>query len=338
MYMKLIRQSSRLTFGDRITFSAVSGFCRDLGQTSSCYKERVGKNSETSECWPSPLSNRAENSSVTSHTTPPQYVVEQAEKEERNYKTYANDEAPAELLLLERRFLSRSRRIEGDEDLWREAEIKAFVVDTYTPYTNEANPLKDCLISPSPPLLAPGVVGKVLFSNKNLTNMPRFAEEWRRSAPPSPRFPSWRNINVFVAHAMAEAKRRDGDASVISAFNYAHWIPGRELYAPNYVKKKEGITFSDFFSDSLIISLLPPAQAGIMLEHEHIQHIISLNSNISLLHNGRREITQAWKDFVRLLGGPEASSHHCLIYFVKQSCRQFNGPNYIKLGTATVYV
>ncbi|EZA55180.1 hypothetical protein X777_05250 [Ooceraea biroi] len=41
-----------------------------------------------------------------------------------------------------------------------------------------------------------------------------------------------------------------------------------------------------------------------------------------------------WKDFVRLLGGPEASSHHCLIYFVKQSCRQFNGPNYIKLGTA----
>ncbi|KYQ56520.1 hypothetical protein ALC60_04597 [Trachymyrmex zeteki] len=117
MYMKLIRQSSCLTFGDRITFSAVSGLCRDLGQTSSCYKEWVGKNPETSECWPSPLSNRAENSSVTSHTTPPQ-------------------------------------------------------------------------------------------------------------------------------------------------------------------------------------------------------------------------CQQAWKDFVRLLGGPEASSHHCLIYFVKQSCRQFNGPNYIKLGTA----
>ncbi|KYN35612.1 hypothetical protein ALC56_10172 [Trachymyrmex septentrionalis] len=194
---------------DLVNLNAVSGFCRDLGQTSSCYKERVGT-----------------------------YII---------YNMYYN-------FAKERRFLSRSRRIEGDEDLLRrrEAEIKAFVVDTHT--------------------------------------------------------------------AMAEAK---GDAPVTSTFNYAHWTPGHGLYAPNYVKK-------------LIISLLPPAQAGIMLEHEHIQHIISLNSNISLLYTGRREIniTQAWKDFVRLLGGPEASSHHCLIYFVKQSCRQFNGPNYIKLGTA----
>lgn len=83
-------------------------------------------------------------------------------------------------------------RIAGDRR--REAEIKAFVVDTYTPYTytNEANPLKashPSIVLPVPSLLAPGVVGKVLFSNKNLTNMPRFAEEWRRSAPPSLRFP-----------------------------------------------------------------------------------------------------------------------------------------------------
>ncbi|KYM76861.1 hypothetical protein ALC53_12750 [Atta colombica] len=204
----------------------------------------------------------------------------------RNYKAHTNGEAPAELLLLISLFLSRSRRIEGDEDFRWEAEIKAFVVDTHTPYTRTKPIHLRRLISPSPPLLAPGVVGKVLFSNKNLTNMPRFAEEWRRSAPSS-RFPPWRNIKTYslLTLAMAEAK---GDTPVISAFNYA----------------------------------------------PHIQHIISPNSNISLLHNGRDEKWQAWKDFVRLLGGPEASSHHCLIYFVKQSCRQFNGPNYIKLGTA----
>lgn len=82
-------------------------------------------------------------------------------------------------------------RVAGDRR--RETEIKAFVVDTHTPYirTKPIHLRRRIPPSslPSPLLLAPRVVGKVLFSNKNLTNMPRFAEEWRRSAPPSPRFP-----------------------------------------------------------------------------------------------------------------------------------------------------
>lgn len=73
--------------------------------------------------------------------------------------------------------------------------------------------------------------------------------------------------------ARAEVK---GDAPVTNAFNYAHSTSRRGLCAPNYGEKKkerkeEGIAFPDFFSGSLIISPLPPAQAGIMLEHEVMQ-------------------------------------------------------------------
>jgi len=101
------------------------------------------------------------------------------------------------------------RRLAGDrrraESL--RLEIKAFVVveytRTYAIQTDETNPLK--APRPSDPAILslslslslsvsrarPGTVGEVLFENKNLTNMPRFAEEWRRSAPSSrspPRF------------------------------------------------------------------------------------------------------------------------------------------------------
>lgn len=94
------------------------------------------------------------------------------------------------------RCLSRSREIEGERDerisVSRGWKLRHSSRSTRTPYRRtEPIHLRRRIPSPIWPLARArsGVVGKVLFSNKNLTNMPRFAEEWRRSAPSSRRFP-----------------------------------------------------------------------------------------------------------------------------------------------------
>ena len=100
-------------------------------------------------------------------------------------------------------FAERSRRRQCAETVsnrksWtREARIKARVVarsDTRADLW--AKPIHLTLN----PLKCPGARNavKVLFSDKNLTNMPRFAEEWRRSTVSHPRATLEPPLPVFV--------------------------------------------------------------------------------------------------------------------------------------------
>lgn len=71
--VKLKWKSSRLTFRDRVAFRALSDLVGIQVKRQTALQESwLEKIQKWGECWPSALSNRAENSSVTSHTTPPQ--------------------------------------------------------------------------------------------------------------------------------------------------------------------------------------------------------------------------------------------------------------------------
>jgi len=68
----MIRESSRLTFRDRIASSVLSGLVGIQVKRHRVAGNGLEKIQKRASVWSSPLSNRAENSSVTSHTTSPQ--------------------------------------------------------------------------------------------------------------------------------------------------------------------------------------------------------------------------------------------------------------------------
>lgn len=61
-------------------------------------------------------------------------------------------------------------------------------------------------------------------------------------------------MKTLTCPLLVLAKAEEKGAPVTNPLNYAHSTSRRELYAPNYVKKKN-IAFSNFFFDTLSSSL-----------------------------------------------------------------------------------